>query len=96
MGKLLLRAKINELPQLINVLKEEMSIISPRPQDQRCFDSFREEDKAQILRVRPGLSGIEPSLFGMRKTCCTRPREIGSGFVMRLSLLTRDNLRHGG
>jgi len=41
-GKILRRAKINQLPQLINVLKGEMSIIGPRPQDQRCFDAFRE------------------------------------------------------
>ena len=45
-GKILRKAKINELPQLINVLKAEMSIIGPRPQDQRCFDVFRKEDKA--------------------------------------------------
>ncbi|MFW6148126.1 MAG: sugar transferase [Thermodesulfobacteriota bacterium] len=54
---------MNELPQLINVLKGEMSIIGPRPQDQRCFDAFREEDKAEILKVRPGLSGIGAIYF---------------------------------
>ena len=62
-GKILRRAKINELPQLINVLKGEMSIIGPRPQDQRCFDVFRKEDKAEILKVRPGLSGIGAIYF---------------------------------
>jgi len=40
------------------VVKGEMSVIGPRPQDQRCFDVFRKEDKAEILKVRPGLSGI--------------------------------------
>lgn len=62
-GKILRRAKINELPQLINVLKGEMSIIGPRSQDQRCFDAFRQEDKAEILKVRPGLSGIGAVYF---------------------------------
>ena len=62
-GKILRRAKINQLPQLINVLKGEMSIIGPRPQDQRCFDAFREEDKAEILKIRPGLSGIGAVYF---------------------------------
>jgi len=62
-GKISRKAKINELPQLINVLKGEMSIIGPRPQDQRCFDAFREEDKAEILTVRPGLSGIGAIYF---------------------------------
>jgi len=63
MGKILRWAKINELPQLINVLKGDMSIIGPRPQDQRRFDAFREEDKAEILKVRPGLSGIGAVYF---------------------------------
>jgi len=40
-----------------------MSIIGPRPQDQRCFDTFREEDKEEILTVRPGLSGIGAIYF---------------------------------
>jgi len=62
-GKILRKAKINELPQLVNVAKGEMSIIGPRPQDQRCFDVFREEDKAEILKVRPGLSGIGAIYF---------------------------------
>jgi len=62
-GKILRKAKINELPQLVNVLKGEMSIIGPRPQDQRCFDVFRKEDKAEILKVRPGLSGIGAVYF---------------------------------
>jgi len=62
-GKILRKAKINELPQLVNVAKGEMSIIGPRPQDQRCFDVFRKEDKAEILTVRPGLSGIGAIYF---------------------------------
>jgi lipopolysaccharide/colanic/teichoic acid biosynthesis glycosyltransferase len=63
MGRFLRKTKINELPQLINVFKGDMSIIGPRPQDQRCFDAFREEDKAEILKVRPGLSGIGAIYF---------------------------------
>ena len=63
MGRFLRKTKMNELPQLINVFKGDMSIIGPRPQDQRCFDAFREEDKAEILKVRPGLSGIGAVYF---------------------------------
>jgi len=73
-GKILRKAKINELPQLVNVAKGEMSIIGPRPQDQRCFDAFRKEDKAEILKVRPGLSGIGAVYFRDEENLLTNPQ----------------------
>ncbi len=62
-GGFLRKTKINELPQLINILKGDMSIVGPRPQDKRCFDVFLEEDKAEIMKIRPGLSGIGAIFF---------------------------------
>ena len=62
-GKLLRKAKINELPQLINVLRGEMSIIGPRPQTKRCFDAYSAKDKVEIMKVVPGLSGLGSILF---------------------------------
>jgi lipopolysaccharide/colanic/teichoic acid biosynthesis glycosyltransferase len=62
-GRFLRKTKINELPQLINILKGDMSIIGPRPQTQRCFNAFPPESQAEIIKVRPGLSGIGSIVF---------------------------------
>lgn len=55
MGKLIRKFKLDELPQLLNVLKGEMSIVGPRPEVQMYVDMFTEEEKA-ILSVRPGIT----------------------------------------
>ena len=62
-GKILRKTKINELPQLINVLKGDMSIIGPRPQTPRCFLAFPEKSQEAIKKVKPGLSGIGSIVF---------------------------------
>lgn len=63
MGRFLRKTKINELPQLINILNGDMSFIGPRPQTQRCFDAFPLSSQNQIIKVRPGLSGIGSIIF---------------------------------
>lgn len=63
MGRFLRKTKINELPQLLNIFKGDMSVIGPRPQTQRCFDAFPARSQAEIIKVRPGLSGIGSIVF---------------------------------
>tara|TARA_B110000114_G_C14709538_1_gene244735 strand:- start:78 stop:515 length:438 start_codon:yes stop_codon:yes gene_type:complete len=63
MGGFLRNTKINELPQLINIFKGDMSVIGPRPQTQRCFDAFPLSAQDEIKKVRPGLSGIGSIIF---------------------------------
>lgn len=55
MGGALRKFKINELPQLINVLKGEMSFVGPRPEVQSEVETYNEEEK-RILTVRPGIT----------------------------------------
>lgn len=62
-GKFLRKTKINELPQLFNILKGDMSCVGPRPQTQRCFDAFTPAQQEQIIRVRPGITGIGSIIF---------------------------------
>lgn len=63
LGRWLRKTKINELPQLLNILRGDMSIVGPRPQTRRCFDAFPARSQAQIVKVRPGLSGIGSIVF---------------------------------
>jgi len=62
-GKFLRKTKLNELPQLINVLKGDMSLIGPRPQAERCFRAFPKNVQDTIIQVKPGLSGIGSIVF---------------------------------
>ncbi len=54
-GKFLRKYKLDELPQLINVLKGEMSVVGPRPQVGEYTKRYTEEEKI-ILSVKPGLT----------------------------------------
>lgn len=62
-GRLLRSTKLNELPQLFNVLRGDMSLIGPRPQTYRCFKAFPLRSQKEIIKVRPGLSGIGSIFF---------------------------------
>lgn len=62
-GRFLRKTKVNELPQLINVLLGDMSLIGPRPQTMRCFEAFKTEHQSRIISVRPGLSGLGSVVF---------------------------------
>ncbi|WP_018949723.1 sugar transferase [Thioalkalivibrio sp. ALMg11] len=56
LGRLFRRAKIDELPQLINVLLGQMSFVGPRPDVPGYADALEGEDRV-ILTVRPGITG---------------------------------------
>lgn len=54
-GKILRKYKLDELPQLINVVRGEMSIVGPRPEEKRFTDMFNDTEK-KILTVKPGIT----------------------------------------
>jgi lipopolysaccharide/colanic/teichoic acid biosynthesis glycosyltransferase len=62
LGRLLAASKLDELPQLWNVLKGDMSLVGPRPEDP-SFVALREDDYAEVLRVRPGITGLSQLAF---------------------------------
>jgi len=56
-GRFLTRTKLDELPQLLNVLRGEMALVGPRPEDPMYVAAYPEEF-AKILRCRPGVTGL--------------------------------------
>ncbi len=57
-GRFLRQSKINELPQLINILIGDMSLVGPRPLMKVGFDRYSEDMKRKVYNVQPGLTGI--------------------------------------
>lgn len=62
-GRFLRRTSIDELPQLINVLKGDMSLVGPRPDVPAQRDLYGAADWAQRLSVRPGVTGLAQALL---------------------------------
>lgn len=56
-GYFLRRYKIDELPQLINIIKGDMSFVGPRP-ELRYYVKFYNDDDMKIFQVRPGITGL--------------------------------------
>jgi lipopolysaccharide/colanic/teichoic acid biosynthesis glycosyltransferase len=54
-GHLLRKSKLDELPQLVNILKGDMSVVGPRPEVRKYVDLYNAE-QMQVLNVRPGLT----------------------------------------
>jgi lipopolysaccharide/colanic/teichoic acid biosynthesis glycosyltransferase len=61
-GRLLRKTKIDELPQLVNVLRGEMSLVGPRPEVPDYVELFRGA-YAEILRVRPGITDLASMVY---------------------------------
>ena len=62
-GKFLRKSKINELPQIFNVIIGNMSIVGPRPQMQVDFDKFPVDKRNEIYKSQPGITGIGSIIF---------------------------------
>ena len=62
-GSFLRKTKINELPQIINILKGDISLVGPRPLVTRTFKAYSEEVQSKIYNVKPGLTGIGSIIF---------------------------------
>jgi lipopolysaccharide/colanic/teichoic acid biosynthesis glycosyltransferase len=81
-GPFLAATKIDELPQLINVLRGDMSLVGPRPEDAGFVDLQR-ESYDRILRVKPGMTGLTQLAFANEREILDRDDALGH-YVERL------------
>jgi lipopolysaccharide/colanic/teichoic acid biosynthesis glycosyltransferase len=63
MGGFLRKSKLNELPQILNVIKGDMSIVGPRPLVDRTFNAYPEAIRYEVYNSKPGITGIGSIVF---------------------------------
>jgi len=63
LGSFLRKTKINEFPQLLNVLIGNMSVIGPRPLVKKTYNFYSKEIRDRIGSVKPGISGVQQIIF---------------------------------
>jgi lipopolysaccharide/colanic/teichoic acid biosynthesis glycosyltransferase len=86
LGRLLRRTRLDELPQLWNVLRGDMAFVGPRPPErlyvERCPDLY-----AQVLQRRPGLTGLATLVYHAHEerllAACTSPEETDAVYMRR-------------
>ena len=82
LGRMLAKSKLDELPQLWNVLRGEMSLVGPRPEDLR-FVRLQAEAYEQICRVNPGITGLTQLAFACESEILNPDDRVGH-YVERL------------
>ncbi len=71
-GRWLRRSKLDELPQLLNVLRGEMSMVGPRPEVPRYVALYPADQRATVLSVRPGITDLASLAFRDESTLLAR------------------------
>ncbi|MFG0262518.1 MAG: sugar transferase [Novipirellula sp. JB048] len=82
-GKLLRRTKLDELPQLFNILKGDMSLVGPRPEVPKYVAMF-EDDFRQILIVRPGLTDLASIKYRDESTLLAQAEDPEREYITRI------------
>jgi len=79
-GRFLRKFKIDEMPQIINVLKGDMSVVGPRSDVEKYVKMF-EEDFKEILKVRPGMAGYVIIRFRNEEEILEKYENLEEGYI---------------
>ena len=77
LGGFLRKSKINELPQLVNIILGDMSVVGPRPVMKVSFESYPSKVQKLIYNSKPGLTGIGSIVFRDEEDLITREKNKG-------------------
>lgn len=80
-GGFLRKSKINELPQLLNILIGDMSFVGPRPVMKVSYESYPKNVQKIIYNVKPGLTGIGSIIFRDEEELITKEKNKGGDIV---------------
>ena len=79
-GRVLRKLKIDELPQLINVLRGEMSVVGPRPESPG-YVAFYTPRQKEVLTVRPGITGLTQIRFRNEEALLRRYADAETAYI---------------
>jgi lipopolysaccharide/colanic/teichoic acid biosynthesis glycosyltransferase len=82
-GRILRATKMDELPQLINVLRGEMSLVGPRPEVPKYVELFR-RDYEEILRIRPGITDLASLKYRNESSVLQHAEDPETEYITRL------------
>ena len=82
-GKFLRQYKLDELPQLINVLKGDMSLVGPRPEMERYVAAFR-DDYRTILSIKPGITDYATLEYRDEEKVLNRYDDVEAGYIQEV------------
>lgn len=85
MGKFLRKTSLDELPQIINIIKGDMSIIGPRPALWNQYDLIEERDKLDVHKLYPGITGYA-QIKGRDKLSIPDKAALDGQYVKKISL----------
>ncbi|MCH7663819.1 MAG: sugar transferase, partial [Chloroflexi bacterium] len=82
-GKILRKTKIDELPQLLNILKGEMSFVGPRPEVKKYVELFK-KDYERLLKVRPGITDPASIVYSKEEIVLAQSRNWEEDYIKKV------------